>query len=85
VDSEVIVLDPLPPEQCLSPDLARAVESLLRQAFAARRKMLRNTLAGLAPPEELLAWAARAGVDLAQRPQDLSPERWIALAQALPS
>ena len=84
VDSEVIVLDPLPPEQRLSPDLARTVESLLRQAFAARRKMLRNTLGALAPPEELLAWATRAGVDLAQRPQDLSPERWIALAQASP-
>ena len=84
VDSEVIVLDPLPPEQRLSPDLARSVESLLRQAFAARRKMLRNTLGALAPPEELLAWATRAGVDLAQRPQDLSPERWIALAQASP-
>jgi 16S rRNA (adenine1518-N6/adenine1519-N6)-dimethyltransferase len=83
VDSEVIALDPLPPDQRLAPALAGAVETLLRQAFTARRKMLRNTLAGLASPELLVAAAAAAGVDLAQRPQDLAAERWVALAEGL--
>lgn len=85
VDSEVIVLDPLPAEQLLAPDRARTVEMLLRQTFLARRKMLRNTLAALAAPEELQAWATKAGIDLAQRPQDLPPERWVALADTLPT
>ncbi|MEB3256253.1 MAG: 16S rRNA (adenine(1518)-N(6)/adenine(1519)-N(6))-dimethyltransferase RsmA [Synechococcaceae cyanobacterium] len=83
VDSEVIALDPLPPEQRLAPPLAAALETLLRRTFTARRKMLRNTLAGLAAPELLAAAAAEAGVDLAQRPQELAPERWVALAEGL--
>lgn len=85
VDSEVIVLDPLPPDQLLPPAQARAVEMLLRQAFAARRKMLRNTLAAVAEPETLLAAASAAGIDLAQRPQEVAPERWVTLAAALAS
>jgi hypothetical protein len=56
------------------------VEQLLRRCFAARRKMLRNTLAGLLPTPELLALAEAAGVQLEQRPQELAPERWLALA-----
>jgi 16S rRNA (adenine1518-N6/adenine1519-N6)-dimethyltransferase len=83
VDSEVIALDPLPPEQRLAPDLARTVEQLLRRAFTARRKMLRNSLAGLLPAEALAALAAEAAIDLAQRPQELAPERWVALAAGL--
>jgi 16S rRNA (adenine1518-N6/adenine1519-N6)-dimethyltransferase len=83
VNSEVIALDPLPPEQRLAPDLARTVEQLLRRAFTARRKMLRNSLAGLLPAEALAALAAEAAIDLAQRPQELGPERWVALAAGL--
>jgi 16S rRNA (adenine1518-N6/adenine1519-N6)-dimethyltransferase len=83
VDSEVIALDPLPADQRLAPALAGAVDTLLRRTFTARRKMLRNTLAGLAPPELLAAAAAAAGVDLEQRPQDLAAERWVALAEGL--
>jgi 16S rRNA (adenine1518-N6/adenine1519-N6)-dimethyltransferase len=83
VESEVIALDPLPPEQRLEPALAAAVETLLRRAFSARRKMLRNTLAGLVSPEALGAAAAAAAVDLAHRPQELAAERWVALAEGL--
>ena len=83
VDSEVIVLDPLPPEQLLPLAQARTVEMLLRQAFAARRKMLRNTLAPVADPDTLLASATAAGIALAQRPQEVAPEQWVALAAAL--
>jgi 16S rRNA (adenine1518-N6/adenine1519-N6)-dimethyltransferase len=83
VQSEVIRIDPLPPEQWPEPALARSVELLLRRGFGARRKMLRNTLAGLLPPQELAAVAEAAGVDLGQRPQDLAPDRWLALAAGL--
>jgi 16S rRNA (adenine1518-N6/adenine1519-N6)-dimethyltransferase len=83
VMSEVISLDPLPPERRLAPPLARGVEQLLRRCFAARRKMLGNTLKGLAPAAELAALAERAGLSLQQRPQELTPQAWVVLAAGL--
>jgi 16S rRNA (adenine1518-N6/adenine1519-N6)-dimethyltransferase len=83
VDSEVIVLDPLPHQERLAPELARTVEQLLRRTFVARRKMLRNSLAGLLPEPELATLAAEAGFGLTQRPQELDPSRWVALAAGL--
>ena len=83
VQSEVIRLDPLPADQRPDPELCRRVERLLKQAFLARRKMLRNTLAGVRPPEELKQLALEAGIDLQQRPQDVDPQNWVALARGL--
>lgn len=83
VQSEVIAIDPLPEAQRLEPALARRVEQLLRRCFAARRKMLRNTLAGVLPAEPLAALAAEAGISLQQRPQELAPAAWVALAAGL--
>ena len=83
VHSEVIRLEPLPASQRPEPALARRTELLLRRCFAARRKMLRNTLAGLRSPRELEAIAQAAGFRLDQRPQELAPERWLALAAEL--
>ena len=81
--SEVVRLDPLPAEQRLAPELARTVEQLLRRCFASRRKMLRNTLAGLVAEPELQALAAAAGVELQQRPQEIAPAQWVELAAGL--
>ena len=83
VQSEVIALDPIPVNQRLEPGLAQRVEGLLRQAFQSRRKMLRNTLASLAEPSELEALAAAAGITLQQRPQEVAPQAWVALAKGL--
>jgi 16S rRNA (adenine1518-N6/adenine1519-N6)-dimethyltransferase len=83
VMSEVILLEPLPAHELLPPAVARQVESLLRRCYASRRKMLRNTLAGLLPPEQLTDLAAEADVGLIQRPQELSPAQWVALATGL--
>jgi len=83
VMSEVILLEPLPAAELLPPALARQLEGLLRRCFNARRKMLRNSLAGLLPVDQLEAAAAAAGVSLAQRPQELDPQRWVALARGL--
>ena len=79
----MVCLDPLPPEQRLAPELARTVEQLLRRCFASRRKMLRNTLAGLLAEPELQALAAAAGVALQQRPQEVAPAQWVELAAGL--
>ena len=83
VQSEVIQIDPLPLDRRLPSATARRVESLLKQAFLSRRKMLRNTLASLAPESQLQALAAAAGFDLQQRPQELAPQVWVALARGL--
>jgi 16S rRNA (adenine1518-N6/adenine1519-N6)-dimethyltransferase len=83
VHSEVIAIEPLPEERRLEPAVSRRVEQLLRRCFAARRKMLRNTLAGLLPPEALSQLAAEAGFSLQQRPQELAPAAWAALAAGL--
>lgn len=83
VQSEVIRLDPLPAEQRPDPELCRSVERLLKQAFLARRKMLRNTLLAVRPPQELKQLALDAGIDLQQRPQDVDPQNWLALARGL--
>ncbi len=83
VHSEVIAFDPFPPERRLAPELATALERLLRRAFAARRKMLRNSLAGLASPDALAELAAQAAISLRARPQELSPPQWVALATRL--
>ncbi|KZR67019.1 16S rRNA (adenine(1518)-N(6)/adenine(1519)-N(6))-dimethyltransferase RsmA [Prochlorococcus sp. MIT 1303] len=83
VHSEVILIEPLAPEQRLEPLLAKRVESLLRQAFLARRKMLRNTLAKIVPAAELNALADDLGISLQQRPQELSPATWVELARGL--
>jgi 16S rRNA (adenine1518-N6/adenine1519-N6)-dimethyltransferase len=83
VNSEVVAFDPLPAEQLLAPPLARSVEQLLQRCFAARRKMLRNTLAGLLPAAQLDSLAAAAGIGLQQRPQEVAPAAWVALAAGL--
>lgn len=83
VMSEVIRLRPHP-QPLLLPAEARGVEQLLGLAFASRRKMLRNTLASLMPIERLADLAGTVGIRLDQRPQELTPGQWVALARALP-
>ena len=83
VQSEVIALDPLPAERRLPMSRARQVESLLKQAFGSRRKMLRNTLGSVAEADRLQAVTAEAGISLQQRPQDIAPAAWVALAAGL--
>ena len=83
VHSEVIRLDPLPQEQRPDPVTCRRVERLLRQAFQARRKMLRNTLNVIQPFSELETITRQAGIDLSQRPQEVAPNAWVELARGL--
>jgi 16S rRNA (adenine1518-N6/adenine1519-N6)-dimethyltransferase len=83
VQSEVILLKPFPPEKRLALDLASRVEALLKRAFQARRKMLRNTLGSLIDPQVLEPLAASVGISLQQRPQEVAAESWVALARGL--
>ena len=83
VDSEVITLEPVPAGQRLAPDLAQQVERLLKRSFLARRKMLRNSLAGLVSEPQLEALCLDAGIRLEQRPQEIGPQAWVQLAAGL--
>jgi 16S rRNA (adenine1518-N6/adenine1519-N6)-dimethyltransferase len=83
VHSEVILIEPLGADQQLEPGVARTVEMLLKRCFGARRKMLRNTLAGLLPEPKLAAMAAAAGIGMLQRPQEIAPGAWVVLAGSL--
>ena len=56
------------------------LESMVRAAFGQRRKMLRRSLSASVDVD---AFAA-AGVAPTARPEDLTLEQWIALAQAAP-
>lgn len=57
-----------------------AFESLVRTGFSQRRKTLRNNLKGLLSADQITA----LGIDPARRPETLSLEEWVRLANTLP-
>jgi 16S rRNA (adenine1518-N6/adenine1519-N6)-dimethyltransferase len=65
VESAVVRLEPLP-------NIMRIDEDLLRRAFSARRKTLRNALPGID--------FAALGIDPGLRPENLSPEDYLRLS-----
>jgi 16S rRNA (adenine1518-N6/adenine1519-N6)-dimethyltransferase len=65
VESAVVRLEPLPEQRKLDDDL-------LRRAFSARRKTLRNALPGIN--------FAALGIDAGLRPENLSPEDYVRLS-----
>jgi 16S rRNA (adenine1518-N6/adenine1519-N6)-dimethyltransferase len=65
VDSAVVRLEPLP-------EILQINEDLLRRAFSARRKTLRNALPGID--------FAAAGIDAGLRPENLSPADYARLS-----
>ncbi len=81
VMSEVLAIEPFSFEQQLDHDLGRRVNSLVRQAFSSRRKMLRNTLGKSYPLHQLEVIAEDVGIGLDQRPQEISPLSWLQLAK----
>ena len=85
VESKVIAIEPLDLSECLAPSLAKRVDSLVRRAFLFRRKMLRNSLSGSFPLAELEIVAKVAGINLSQRPQELSPQQWLEMARLINS
>ena len=60
---------------------AAAYARVVAAAFSKRRKTLRNALAGLLTPDQIMA----AGIDPGARGETLAPERFGALARQLGS
>ena len=80
VDSAVVVLRPLPTPRAVETDAFRAV---VHAAFGARRKTLRNAIAGLTQSPEKKAAVEATGIDLQRRGETLSVEEFAALARAV--
>lgn len=80
VTSAVVLLEPERPRRALETDVFRA---LVKGAFEARRKTLRNAWRRVAPPEELARAAERAGISLDARGETLDVDRYAAMADAL--
>ena len=80
VDSAVVVLNVLPASERY-PHLALLGE-ITKAAFGQRRKMLRKSLKTIAKKYEVDAedWCASCGVDSQQRPEELTPKQFQAMA-----
>tara|TARA_Y100001968_G_scaffold321506_1_gene356068 strand:- start:62224 stop:63060 length:837 start_codon:yes stop_codon:yes gene_type:complete len=83
VQSKVILIKPLSHQDRLPMELERKINELLSAAFHSRRKKLRNSLIKLAPLPFLESLMNEIDITLDQRPQELSPKSWIALAKAM--
>ena len=78
VDSAVVRMIPLPASMIKVKDPAR-LEQVVSQAFSQRRKTLRNNLRGLLEQADFDA----LGIDSGLRPENLSVEQFIAMADYL--
>ncbi|WP_114418115.1 16S rRNA (adenine(1518)-N(6)/adenine(1519)-N(6))-dimethyltransferase RsmA [Marinospirillum perlucidum] len=76
VDSAIVRLTPKPAAERESVDL-EVFSRLVRQAFAQRRKTLRNNLKGILDSEHLLS----LGIDPQRRPETLKLEEFVQLAK----
>ncbi len=78
ITSSVVRLEPR--AEPLAPCDLQALERITASAFGQRRKMLRQSLKGLAPDAEARIFAA--GIAPTERPEDLSIAQFAALARA---
>jgi len=80
VDSAVVRLRPQIQSAVLEP---RRLETLLKLGFAAKRKMLRNNLKGIADSDQLTHLLKQLEVNPQARAEDLSVAQWVALSNQL--
>jgi len=80
VFSSLVVFEPLKKELRLDFTLEKYIDKLLRIAFNSRRKMLRNTLKSILSNDEINKLSESSKICFNLRPQDLSINQWINLA-----
>ncbi len=84
VESKVLFIEPFGKKLLLNPELGQRLETLLKIAFAGRRKKLRNTIGSFVSPlVSMDALARDIGISLDRRPQEIAPLEWLALAKRL--
>ncbi|HET8656280.1 MAG TPA: 16S rRNA (adenine(1518)-N(6)/adenine(1519)-N(6))-dimethyltransferase RsmA [Longimicrobiaceae bacterium] len=84
VESTVVRITPHAPPR-LDPSTEASVRALTRAAFGQRRKQFQRILRdryGLSP-EQVAGLETGTGFDLRRRPEEFSPEQFVALARAL--
>ena len=69
-----------PKEKTLSKEQIAKIEKITQAAFAQRRKMIRQSLKGYVGLESA---AQKAGVLLTQRPEEITPQQFLILAENL--
>ncbi len=84
VDSRVVMIRPYVSRDPDFYEIGGFLEKLLKHAFAGRRKKLRNTIGSFVTSnDQIKDFFAYRGISLDQRPQEISPSNWFALAKAL--
>ena len=84
VDSKVVMIKPFVSSDPNFYEIGQFLDKLLKGAFAGRRKKLRNTIGSFVTfNDQIKEIFACRGISLDQRPQDISPSNWFALAKAL--
>ncbi len=80
VFSSLVVFEPFKKELRLNITSEKYIDKLLRVAFNSRRKMLRNTLNSILSNDEINELSESSSICFNLRPQDLSINQWINLA-----
>ncbi len=84
VDSKVVLIEPFRSIDPYFYEIGELLEKLLKFAFLGRRKKLRNTIGSFVTSnDQIKEFFASRGISLDQRPQEISPSNWFALAKAL--
>ncbi|WP_288250375.1 16S rRNA (adenine(1518)-N(6)/adenine(1519)-N(6))-dimethyltransferase RsmA, partial [uncultured Prochlorococcus sp.] len=81
VFSSLVVFEPIKNDLRLDISLEKYIDKLLRISFNSRRKMLRNTLNSILSNEEINELSASSKICFNLRPQDISIDQWIKLAE----
>ena len=82
VYSSLVVFQPFHKNLRLNIDLEKYIDKILKVAFNGRRKKLKNTLSTLFTKEEFKNIEFISKVDFEKRPQDISIENWIRIAES---
>tara|TARA_B100000700_G_scaffold319592_1_gene415075 strand:- start:1630 stop:2457 length:828 start_codon:yes stop_codon:yes gene_type:complete len=83
VYSKVLAINPKLNSDRIDIQVGHKVEVLLNKTFGSRRKMLRNTLKGLSFEDDLSEIFKYLNLSPDQRPQEISPENWVLIADKL--
>ena len=84
VDSKVVLIKPFISSDPDFYEIGSLLEKLLQLAFSSRRKKLRNTIGRFVTSnDQIKDFFASRGISLDQRPQEISPSNWFALAKTL--
>jgi len=81
VFSSLVVFEPIQTNLRLDFTLDKYIDKLLRISFNSTRKMLRNTLNSILSNEEINELSESSKVCFNLRPQDISIDQWIKLAE----